>query len=97
MPTDSQVLRNIIDAFEQISGLQSPRLNIDVRSRVVTIRGRVHSDVERQQVERVARGIVGLRALVLEVGVARKSNITRRVLEKLPIEAETPITALAVV
>ena len=70
MSTDAQVLRDVIDAFELIPGLQSCRLYIDVKSRVVTIRGRVQSDVEKQAAARVARRIVGSRALVLEVGVA---------------------------
>jgi osmotically-inducible protein OsmY len=69
MPTDADVLRDVINAFELIPGLRSSRLYIDVKSRVVTIRGRVHSDSERQTAERTARAIVGPRALVLEVGI----------------------------
>jgi osmotically-inducible protein OsmY len=86
MPTDAQVLRDVIDAFELIPGLRSSRLYINVKSRVVTIRGRVQSDVDRQAAARVARGIVGLRALVLEVGVA--STPTVRVVSQELTEAK---------
>ncbi len=75
MPTDAQVLHDVIDAFELIPGLRSSRLYIDVKSRVVTIRGRVPSDAERQAAARVARGLVGVRALVLELGVASTPKV----------------------
>jgi osmotically-inducible protein OsmY len=70
MTPDAQVLHDVIAAFDEIPELRSSRLYIDVKSRVVTIRGRVRNDTERQSAERVARSIVGLRALVLELGVA---------------------------
>jgi osmotically-inducible protein OsmY len=70
MSTDAQLLRDVLDAFDAVRGLQSSRLFIDVRSRIVTIRGRVNSHQEREAAERAARGIVGLRALVLEVSIA---------------------------
>jgi hypothetical protein len=69
MSTDVQLLRDVLDAFEGVRGLRSSRLFIDVKTRIVTIRGRVYSQLERQAVEQAARGIVGLRALVLEVSV----------------------------
>jgi osmotically-inducible protein OsmY len=69
MATDAQVLHDVLDAFEEIPGLRSSRLSIHVKSRIVTIRGRVHSSEEREAAERAARGIVGPRALVLQVGV----------------------------
>jgi BON domain len=74
MPTDAQVLQEVIATFDLIPGLRSARLHVDVKSRSVTIRGRVHDDAERQEVERSARAIVGLRALVLKVGVARRAT-----------------------
>jgi osmotically-inducible protein OsmY len=70
MPSDEQVLQDVIKAFEQIPGLRSSRIFIDVKSRLVTIRGRVQSIAQRQDAERIARGLVGLRALVLEVGIS---------------------------
>jgi osmotically-inducible protein OsmY len=70
MSTDAQVLRDIVTALEEIPGLRYSLLYIDVKSRVVTIRGRVRSEVERQAAERAARGIVGSRALVLQIAVA---------------------------
>jgi osmotically-inducible protein OsmY len=73
--TDAEVLHDVIDAFALIPGLRFSRLYVDVRSRVVTIRGRVESDAERQAAERVARGVVGSRALVLEVGVVSKARV----------------------
>jgi osmotically-inducible protein OsmY len=78
MTPDAQVLHDVIAAFDDIPELRSSRLYIDVRSRVVTIRGRVRSDSERQAAERTARSIVGLRALVLELGIvpAPKVNVT---------------------
>jgi osmotically-inducible protein OsmY len=75
MPTDAQVLHDVIDAFELIPGLRSSRLYVDVKSRVVTISSRVQSDTERLAAERAARNIVGLRALVLEVGVVSTPTI----------------------
>lgn len=86
MPTDAQVLHDVIDAFELIPELRSSRLYIDVKSRVVTIRGRVQSEAERQAAARVARGLVGLRALVLEVGVA--STPTVKVVSQKDTEAK---------
>jgi BON domain len=70
MIPDAQVLHDVIAAFDEIPELRSSRLYIDVKSRVVTIRGRVRNDTERQAAERTARRIVGSRALVLELGVA---------------------------
>jgi osmotically-inducible protein OsmY len=70
MPSDKQVLHDVIDAFELLPGLRSSRLFIDVKGRVVTIRGHVPSVEQRQNAVRIARGIVGLRALVLEVGIS---------------------------
>jgi osmotically-inducible protein OsmY len=70
MTPDAQVLHDVIAAFDEIPELRPSRLYIDVKSRVVTIRGRVRNDTERQAAERTARNIVGLRALVLELGVA---------------------------
>lgn len=70
MPDDEQVLHDVIDAFELHPQLRLSRLYIDVRSRVVTIRGHVHNAAQREHVDRIARAIVGLRALVLEVGVS---------------------------
>jgi hypothetical protein len=75
MPSDAQVLQDLIDAFELAPELRCSRLYVDVRSRVVTIRGRVQSDAERQAAERVARGVAGLRALVLEVGVVSRPKM----------------------
>jgi osmotically-inducible protein OsmY len=75
MSTDAQVLHDVIDAFELIAGLRSSRLYVDVKGRVVTIGGCVQSDAERQAVGRAVRNIVGLRALVLEVGVGSIPNI----------------------
>jgi osmotically-inducible protein OsmY len=75
MSTDAQVLRDLIDAFKRIPGLNSSRLYVDVKSRIVTIRGRVQSASQRQEVTLAARGIVGLRALVLEVGVASAPKV----------------------
>ena len=70
MTPDAQVLHDVIAAIDEIPELRSSRLYIDVKSRVVTIRGRVHSDSERQAAERTARSIVGSRALVLELSIA---------------------------
>jgi osmotically-inducible protein OsmY len=70
MPSDEQGLQDVIKAFEQIPGLRSSRIFIDVKSRLVTIRGHVHSVAQRHDAERIARGIVGLRARVLEVGIS---------------------------
>ena len=75
MTTDPQVLKDVVTAFEQIPGLRYFPLYIDVKSRVVTIRGRVHSEEERQEAERIARGIVGLRALVLQIAVAPRATV----------------------
>jgi osmotically-inducible protein OsmY len=71
MTTDTQVLNDLITAFNELPALRSARFYIDVKSRVVTIRGRVRNDTERQAAERTARSIVGLRALILELHVAR--------------------------
>jgi osmotically-inducible protein OsmY len=75
MNTDTQVLREVIAAFDQRPGLRSSRLYIDVQSRIVTVRGRVNSMAERDETERTVRGIVGMRALVLEVAVASTSLV----------------------
>lgn len=75
MPTDAQVLRDLIDAFSRIPGLNSSRIYVDVQSRIVTVRGRVQSVAEREEAALAARGIVGLRALVLEVGVASAPRV----------------------
>jgi osmotically-inducible protein OsmY len=75
MASDAQVLRDVINAFESIPELRSSRLYIDVKRRVVTIRGRVQLEAEKQAAASAARGIVGLRALVLEVAVASKPNV----------------------
>jgi osmotically-inducible protein OsmY len=67
----------VIAAFDEVPELRSSRLYIDVKSRVVTIMGRVRSESERQAAERTARSILGLRALVLELGIvpAPKVNV----------------------
>jgi osmotically-inducible protein OsmY len=75
MNTDSQVLHDVIAAFNELPALRSARLYIDVKSRVVTVRGRLLSDIQREAAERTARSIVGNRALVLELGVARASRV----------------------
>ncbi len=75
MPTDAQVLQDVVTAFERIPELRSSRLYVDVQSRIVTIRGRVQSLAQREQVERTARGIVGMRALVLEVSFAAAPRV----------------------
>jgi osmotically-inducible protein OsmY len=74
MPTDAQVLLDVIATFDLIPELRSARLRVDVKSRSVTIRGCVQGDAERQEIERSARAVVGLRALVLEVGVAGRQR-----------------------
>lgn len=76
MTPDAQVLHDVIAAFDEIPELRSSRLYIDVKSRVVTIRGRVRNNAERQAAERTARSIVGLRALVLELGVASAPKVS---------------------
>jgi osmotically-inducible protein OsmY len=75
MSTDAQVLRDVIEAVKGIPGLNSSKLYVDVKSRIVTIRGRVQSASQRQEVAFAARGIVGQRALVLEVGVAAAPKV----------------------
>jgi osmotically-inducible protein OsmY len=82
MATDSQVLHDVIAAFDQVPGLHACRLYIDVRSRVVTIRGRVPDDAARKTAERTARSIVGLRALVLELTVATSPKVVE--VKKMP-------------
>jgi hypothetical protein len=72
-------LNETVCASEQIVrgvfGLRSSRLHIDVKGRVVTIRGHVHSVEQRQNAVRIARGIVGLRALVLQVGISSPPHV----------------------
>jgi hypothetical protein len=75
MTTDAQVLQDVIAAFDEIPELRSCRLYIDVKSRVVTIRGQALNGGQRLIAERVARSIVGPRALVLELGVARAPKL----------------------
>jgi osmotically-inducible protein OsmY len=75
MTPDAQVLHDVIAAFDEIPELRSSRLYIDVKSRVVTIRGRVRNDSERRAAEQTARSIVGLRALVLELGIAAAPKV----------------------
>jgi osmotically-inducible protein OsmY len=75
MPTDEQVLEDVVAAFEAIPELRSSRLYVDVQSRIVTIRGRVQSIALRDQLERVLRDIVGMRALVLEVSASVSSTV----------------------
>jgi osmotically-inducible protein OsmY len=75
MSTDAQVLQDVIEAFERIPLLRSSKFYIDVQRRVVTIRGRVPGELERQEAAHAARGIVGLRALVLEVAVTSKPTV----------------------
>ena len=75
MPTDADVLQAVIAAFDEIPALRASRLFIDVRKRVVTIRGQVPSDGERKTAEVTARRIVGLRALILELRVASASKV----------------------
>jgi osmotically-inducible protein OsmY len=69
MSTDAQVLHDVIAAFDENPALRDSRLYIDVKSRVVTIRGRVRNDAERKAAERTARSIVGRRALVLNLHI----------------------------
>jgi osmotically-inducible protein OsmY len=75
MPTDEQVLEEVVTAFERIPELRSSRLYVDVQSRIVTIRGRVQSIALREQIERMLRDIVGMRALVLEVSASVSSTV----------------------
>jgi osmotically-inducible protein OsmY len=75
MPTDEQVLEDVVAAFERIPELRSSRLYVDVQSRIVTIRGRVQSIALREQIERMLRDIVGMRALVLEVSASVSSTV----------------------
>jgi osmotically-inducible protein OsmY len=75
MATDAQVLQDVIAAFEDIPALRASRFYIDVKSRVVTIRGRVLDDAERNTAERAARSIVGQRALVLELRIASAAEV----------------------
>lgn len=70
MSPDSQVLQSLISAFEGTISPRFTRLHIDVRSKIVTISGRVKSAAERQEAERIARSVVGSRALVMEVSIA---------------------------
>jgi len=75
MKTDAQVLQDVIAAFDEIPGLRASRLYIDVKKRVVTIRGRVLNDAERRTAELTARRVVGSRALVLELRVAPVAKV----------------------
>jgi hypothetical protein len=75
MPSDQQVLDDVIAAFALVPDFKTSRFYVDVKSRVVTIRGRVTSVAQRQKAESIARGIVGLRALVLEVAIAPQSYV----------------------
>jgi osmotically-inducible protein OsmY len=75
MTTDTQVLNDLIAAFNELPALRFARLYIDVKSRVVTIRGRVRNENERQAAERTARSFVGSRALILELSVARVPTV----------------------
>jgi len=75
MAIDTQVLHDMIAAFDEIPELRASRLHIDVKSRLVTIRGRVANDALRKTVERAARSIVGPRALVLNLSVAPGARV----------------------
>jgi osmotically-inducible protein OsmY len=70
MKTDVEVLREVIAAFELSPHLRGSPFYVDVKRRIVTVRGRVNSSAQREETERTMRGIVGLRALVLEVAIA---------------------------
>jgi osmotically-inducible protein OsmY len=75
MSADAQVLHDVIAALDEVPGLRASRLFIDVRKRVVTIRGRVPGDAERNSAERAARRIVGPRALVLELSIVPSASV----------------------
>jgi osmotically-inducible protein OsmY len=72
MSTETQVFYDVMNAFELIPSLGLARLDIDVQRRVVTIKGRVESDAQREAAEGIARKFVGLRALILKISVLSK-------------------------
>jgi osmotically-inducible protein OsmY len=75
MTTDAQVLHQVLAAFELSPRLRTSPLRIDVKTRIVTVTGLVNSDAERKEVEVTLRGFVGVRALVLKVGIVPRSTV----------------------
>jgi osmotically-inducible protein OsmY len=67
MDTAAQVLRDVIAELTVEPVLYYARLTIAVRDGTVTILGQGSTLAERTAIERVARRIAGIKALVLEI------------------------------
>ena len=69
---DAALLAKVKARLASDAGLTTLRnVNVDTRDSVVTLRGTVESDAQRQQTERAAAQVNGVRRVVNELKVAR--------------------------